>query len=224
MMPDPRGALIIGAFITSMVWALLAVGTLLGGWLHEYLGQMGEEFTDTELKRLKKQGLVVEHSLSKGTRDGTDTGHHRRREFDIDHVAISPTRVLVIDTKWRTDPSELHDYGETDLARYASRLRQDAHRIQRVLAAAGVTHAEPLIFVWGPSTRLPDGYSGTEVEGVPVMIPQLDPEWSQRLPVRDGQHIDVAYARQLLRDHFSAFSSGKKMSPKIVRARVSASG
>lgn len=137
----------------------LLVGLVLGGGLgvtawavlgqdgsHKWrLGALGEEYSWLELRKLGRDWTVL-HSLSLPAADGT----HR----EMDHVAVGPAGVLVIDSKLRTgNPESLNristslDWDLRSVERQAGvlRLRLGQHPDTALAASSVVAN----LMVWG---------------------------------------------------------------------------
>jgi len=93
-----RGA-VIGAAAVSGMW-LDVVGVLvLTGAAAKLMGVSGEAMTADDLRSLRRHGWRLVNGLK------------LNRWRDIDHVAIGPGGVLVVETKWSGDPWPLNSGG-----------------------------------------------------------------------------------------------------------------
>ena len=84
--------LLFGAAGACGVWVALLLSTLHSGAGNRLMGAVGEGWTAMDLARLAKRGWVVVNGLQV------------RRQSDIDHVAVGPAGILVVETKWSADP------------------------------------------------------------------------------------------------------------------------
>lgn len=149
LLPGSDGArgFAAGAFIAAMGGALYHWAVLASGAAGTSMGQAAEEWTSSDLRRLRRRGWqTLDHLIL-------------RPPADIDHVAIGPDGVLVIETKWRSI--------RTDLGRPSSWLNDatsQVRRSERDLAghlgwrAHEDARITPLLVVWGPEiTQVGDG-------------------------------------------------------------------
>lgn len=137
--PGMRGlvaGVVAGAgFALLYHWCVIASGATAGT-----MGHAAEEWTDAELRRLRGKGWRhVNHLVIKP-------------EFgDIDHVAVGPDGVIVIETKWRSheeDVDELSDW-------MAGALKQAQRNRHQVVQLLNWQRRDPLlvqglVVLWGP--------------------------------------------------------------------------
>ena len=76
--------------------------------------------------------------------------------FDVDHVAVGPTGVFAIETKWTSVPWSLPREGLSTRRRHAvDQAQRGAGKIRLLLGSRGVEVAVmPVVVVWGPGARL----------------------------------------------------------------------
>lgn len=141
LLPGSDGArgFATGAFLAAMGAALYHWAVLASGAAGTSMGQAAEEWTSSDLRRLRRNGWqTLDHLIL-------------RPPADIDHVAIGPDGVIVIETKWRSI--------RTDLSRPSAWLNEatsQVRRSERDLAghlgwgAHGDARITPLLVVWGP--------------------------------------------------------------------------
>lgn len=136
-MPQPafsRGLAIgLGLGATPLLWREFLIGR---GITTREMGAIAEEWTAAELAKLDAACWFVLHDLP---------GPHG----NIDHVAIGPNRIHVIETKW-TSAAKQPKY----LSAAARQVERNAQTIRTHLAAQGVVDREvlPLLVVWGPGS------------------------------------------------------------------------
>ncbi len=116
-------------------WCVISSGATSGA-----MGQAAEEWTDTELRRLGGRGwrhinhLVIKPELG-----------------DIDHVAVGPDGVLVVETKWRS-----HDEDIDSLSSWMDgAIEQAARNRRQVVQLLNWQRRDPnlvqsLVVLWGP--------------------------------------------------------------------------
>jgi len=144
-----------------------------------------EQWTAQELRRLRRRGWkVVSHTIPK--------------YGDIDHIAVGPGGLLVLETKWRSDPSDFDDQGW--LTAGCRKLSENARLVRLSLQARLQDAPTRTAFVcWSPSGSSGSRFEPVEVEGVAV-IPGpkfrawLDHELGQTSsPIMDNASIDSAW-------------------------------
>lgn len=148
---------VAGAGIAMLYhWCVIASGATAGT-----MGHAAEEWTDSELRRLRSKGwrhvnhLVIKPELG-----------------DIDHVAVGPDGVIVVETKWRSheeDVDELSDW-------MASALRQAQRNRQQVVQLLNWQRRDPLlvqalVVLWGPDVSH-DSAEAVLADGVNVTAGQ----------------------------------------------------
>jgi len=123
---------------------------------------------------------------------------------DVDHVAIGPTGVLAVETKFTSFPWEVRETGlEGPLDRPVDQAKLGARRIRLFLKSRGLdVQVAPALAVWGPgSTRL----VADSIDGVVLMIGREAERWHDQLPGTGHRFTDDEMARieSVLRDHIS---------------------
>jgi hypothetical protein len=120
----------VGLGTMPMLWREFLIGR---GIATREMGVIAEEWTAAELAKLDSRCWFVLHDLP---------GPHG----NVDHVAIGPNRIHVIETKWTSAAGKLHYL--KDAARQAE---ANAQAIRTHLAAQGVVDREvlPILIVWG---------------------------------------------------------------------------
>jgi hypothetical protein len=154
-----------GAVLASAGWLLWLTVVQLDGSYSYRVGALGEEWTEEVLRKLAPPWRV-RSNVSFGA-------------FDVDHVAVGPTGVLAVESKWTS--------GEWDIA--ASRLdpylkskisqaRERAKAVATVVGPDVVVH--PVLVCWGPRVRRVDR-GGSWIDGVFVAVGGQSKEWLTRL-------------------------------------------
>ena len=116
-----RGA-VVGFAAASGVALAVGVTVLLSGAADRIMGVLGETFTADDLRALRREGWKVVHGLSLD------------EDWDIDHVAVGPGGVLVIETKWSANPWPLAGGGPAFMQKQLDRTRSQAKRGKRRVA------------------------------------------------------------------------------------------
>ncbi len=135
-----RGFL-LGVSLTALVLGIYHWCVIASGAAGSLMGATAEQWTDSELRRLRRSGWrIVNHVVL------------RRR--DIDHIAIGPDGVIVVETKWTSSKVRL-DGKDRWLGAAAAQARENANDIRKVLGWNSFTEAVvvPLVVVWGPDVR-----------------------------------------------------------------------
>lgn len=130
------GVSLTALFLGSYHWCVIASGAA-----GSRMGAEAEQWTDMELRRLRRSGWRI-------------VNHVVLRYGDIDHIAIGPDGVIVVETKWTSSKVRL-DGSDRWLAGAVSQVRENANDIRRVLGWNSFTDAvvAPLVVVWGPQVR-----------------------------------------------------------------------
>lgn len=116
-------------------WCVISSGATSGT-----MGQAAEEWTDSELRRLHRKGWKhVNHLVIKD------------RAGDIDHVAVGPDGVVVVETKWRSAELDVDNMSEwmNSAISQAKRNRDDVRRLLGWRERDG-RPIEGLVVLWGP--------------------------------------------------------------------------
>lgn len=148
--PAALDGLIVGAWIASVLWFVGIVVVLFTGSGAQLMGGVAERWTADELRRLRSSGWQSHHSV------------RLLQRGDIDHLAVGPAGVVVLETKWRSG-----DWDPTDPDSWATQKgeRQLVEGMRRVNlwlkrhAGSAMTHA--ILVAWGTDsfdiTTLPSG-------------------------------------------------------------------
>lgn len=191
-------AFALGAGVASVGWSIIGAVLFLDGSWSWRVGVLGEQSTAEVLASLPG-AWAAEHNIPYWYSDG-------RREWDVDHVVVGPAGVVVMDTKWTSDPCDPCDQ------RTASRLRpktvavatQAAQIAKEIEAAAGRVSVTPALVCWGPRLGLPEG-GAAEVDGVWVVAGPALAGWLHRLPEHPlgdvATDAAVAVLRKRISDH-----------------------
>jgi hypothetical protein len=175
----------LGAVWATVAWVQLAALLVwVGGSV--IFGRMAASSTEDVLRRRRRNGWRVAQDATLG------------RGHDIDHVAIGPGGVLVIETKWRRD---VRDDALSWAARQALQGTREVSGVLRsVLDGAPVI---PVVVVWGPesSAALPRSTDGVRVIHGPDLSAWLDTFDADRLsPVQVQAAWEQLLAQVTARD------------------------
>jgi hypothetical protein len=180
-------AVIFAVMATSSVWLVIGIAVLLSGAAASVMGVIAEEWTANDLRSLRRRGWRVVQGL------------RLRYAADVDHIAIGPAGIVVVESKWRSDEWPqvgLPQDKESPLGRaieQAARNRRNVEsHFKRAVAGSPVLGALVLHSPIGVQGRAPawhDDPSGvTIVEGGAVV------RWMKSL---DGNTVDKAGVRRV---------------------------
>lgn len=138
--PMQRGVL-LGAGVTFTGWTLAFILVLVSGTAPLIAGGLAEMWTADELRPLREHGwrLVNHAGLAGG---------------DLDHVLVGPGGLVLVETKWRSDPRDV-----VEGQRFFEAVVEQAARSARQLGAwhevarHGRPQVQAVVSVWGPAAR-----------------------------------------------------------------------
>lgn len=122
-----------------MFWVVQATGTA-----PTMMGDLAEQWTASELRKLRRRGWrVVNHVLL--------------QTWDIDHVLIGPGGVFAIETKWSASPWQLHP-PEPRIERAIEQARHNAKNLEHWhdFRRTGAPPVTPVVMLWGTGTAAID--------------------------------------------------------------------
>jgi hypothetical protein len=126
------------AFVFGMAyhWCMIASGAA-----QSMMGMQGERWTDEALRSLRKRGWRV-------------VNHLTLKQGDIDHVAIGPSGLMVIESKWTSSPMVL-DGTDAWVANWTYQARRNTDDVKRFIGWGAKADApiSPLLVIWGPQVR-----------------------------------------------------------------------
>ena len=135
-MPDGQfrafcGGLLVAGVVGALIfWVAQATGTA-----STMMGDLAEQWTASELRKLRRRGWRV-------------LNHVKLRQRDIDHVLIGPGGVYAVETKWSADPWEIADHGRR-VVNAAQQAADNAHDLWLWLKSYGVETVQSVVFLWG---------------------------------------------------------------------------
>lgn len=140
---DYRGFL-IGLILPTGPW--LVVGTIIvfSGATSAWMGRMGEIWTAQELRRAKRKGWTFFNDL--------------HLTSQIDHVALGPAGILVIETKWAANPWQLDDENDSRRAKALRTVKDQASHVRSIIRSHHcLAPVIPVVVQWRPPTSSPPG-------------------------------------------------------------------
>lgn len=131
-------------------WCMIASGAS-----QSMMGEQGEVWTDGELRSLRKRGWRV-------------VNHLTLKHGDIDHVAIGPGGLMVIESKWNSSPLAL-DGTDRWVGNWADQARRNTDDVKRFIgwgaradapispssSSGALTSGRPLTNFIAPTTASP---------------------------------------------------------------------
>lgn len=179
------GGIFLGGFaagvLIAAIQAMIVVAWLLSGQGYSYAqGDLGESLTREELEKAKKAGLIF---------DWVDNIELNKQ--DIDHLVVSPTGVIAVETKFKARQVTAHDL----LANINQSVRS-ARKAQSVLLSKDVAKPQEvrsLVVVWGKAPGFEEAITA-EMAGRVIRGPALL-DW---LAALQGIGIDKTDGLQLV--------------------------
>lgn len=138
--PLQRG-LVLGTGITFTACALGGAVVLFSGTAPLLAGGIAESWTADELRPLREHGWrLVNHA---------GLGHG-----DLDHVLVGPGGIVLVETKWRSDPKDVAE-GQWFFEAAVERVARSARQLAGWAEVARHDHPPVLavLAVWGPGAR-----------------------------------------------------------------------
>ena len=181
-------AFVLGGALISVPWALAMILMSVDGSMAWRLGADGEEHTASELNRLGGE-WQVRHNVSFAVDGGTG-------EIDVDHVAIGPYGVLVVESKWCTGVLDLdRTRPPTKVLDAIKQVRGNVGRVGAVLSRQlGDAQVIPVVVYWGRSVTGPtDGVR--RLDEVRIVRGDDSERWRPRL---QGNRLSVATQEALV--------------------------
>jgi hypothetical protein len=175
---------VAGAWLATVVCALVFVVVLSSGTAPTMMGATAEQWTAQELRVLRRRGWRV-------------LSHTMPTYGDIDHIAVGPGGLVVLETKWRSDPLALDDpesiRAECEQVRERTRLIRLA--LQSRLQGAPT---RSVIVYWGPGRIVQSRLDPLEVSGVTVLVGPMLRDWLASIngdtsTAMDREAIDSAW-------------------------------
>jgi hypothetical protein len=140
------------------------------------MGHEAELWTAAALRRLWFRGWRFVHDV-------------RFAELNVDHVAVGPERILVIETKWL---GPQRDLGRA-LVEAADQAQRCARKVRNLLRTPPPLErvVDPVVFVWGPGVRGVD--LPPAVNGVRVVVGGRSRGWVRMQGLERGRPDRQAY-------------------------------
>lgn len=142
---------VLGVGVSSSLWIAWVVVTSLDGSSPWRAGSQGEGFTGDVLAKLSEGWSVFHHVPF------TEGPVERSWQIDVDHVAVGPTGVLVIETKCTTASIDLSRTPLDSMVKNAAtQSLKNVGRMRALLSREGQgVEFIPLVVVWGNDVTPP---------------------------------------------------------------------
>lgn len=168
LMPNEfaRG-LFMGGGLVAIVSALWQLTVQMTGTAPTMMGDLGEQWTAQELRKLGRRGWRL-------------VNHVQLRQGDIDHVLVGPGGVFAVETKWsaqewRWNPPD--DRLRAAAVTAGSNARD--LRLWHELKSLGVTAVTPVVVLWQGAGRQVPG--DAELEGARLVTSRTVDAWVSEL-------------------------------------------
>lgn len=129
--------MIVGAASVATFGGIAVLVLLVTGTAQTSMGATAEQWTASELRPLRRAGARIINNLA-------------LQRWDIDHVAILSSGLFVIESKWSGSGWNL-DRPSSRLTEAINQVRGNSRdlRLWQPVRASGVTHIQPVLFLWG---------------------------------------------------------------------------
>ena len=164
LLPSGTRQFVSGAWLALASSLVVYWVTIASGSATRLMGQVGEQWTAAELRTLARHGWKTVHHVFVGP-------------HELDHVAVGPGGVVVLDSKWTAWRRALpDDAGEFALA--ARRIGERADMLARTLRhLTGQCPVHCAVVVWGPEVAISDAVHGVPLEKAAVVAGDQLRDW-----------------------------------------------
>ena len=184
----PLRWVVLGFCIATGPWLTSLALTLTSGIAPQAMGTLGEKWTAHELRRLKKRGSLSSAGV-------TLPGHQ------IDHVAVGPSGVLVVETKWSAESwlgVNTTAYMRRSLKSALEQAKQSRLQIVsklRGLVNDGDVHA--VLVLWSAPGQSLEEHTPEVMEGATVLLGSELRSWLDQVEeVQTGStDVETAWAK-----------------------------
>lgn len=178
---DFADGLLLGGGLVAVLMALWNQVVYATGTAPTMMGDLGEQWTAQELRKLGRAGWRL-------------VNHVMLTERDIDHVLVGRGGVFAVETKWTAMPWQW-DPVDPRIVAAASATHQSARRLTlwKNLTTWHIGPVHPVVFLWGQgAAAIP---ADAEVDGVRIVTPASAAAWRASLPQAglDAEQIHGAW-------------------------------
>lgn len=179
-LPSPWEWLVAGAGVATGFWLVVMNVLLESGAASTLMGVSGEETTVLFLQDLRRRGWRIVNGLM------------IREKADIDHVAVGPAGVLVIETKWSADAWPIGVPGKSFMRDTLDRAVDQARRNAKDVAIQfkkelGAVLVRPVVVAWSRARTDDGGPDWIDQDGVTVVQGRMLSKWLETL---EAQGLD----------------------------------
>ena len=165
--PGPVRGFLFGVVCASGLWGAVYVVATSSGAAPAFMGQMGEQLTAGELRRLRRRGWRLINGV-------------HFRAWDIDHVLIGPGGAVVAETKFSANGWSPSRYTDQVIADARDRAKRNANDLRLNLGKSLLTERVfPVVVLWGGGVTEADAKEG---DGVRVLPGSALRAWLAELP------------------------------------------
>jgi hypothetical protein len=196
---DTLVAVIIAVIGTATVCVLVGLAVVFSGGVSWLVGGQAERWTGEALQRFGPEWRFA-HNLEFVVGEPPYSF-----PVDVDHVAVGPSGVVVIETKYSSEQVDLDaDRLEPKVRRAAEQAHQNAKRIRDLLVTMPVTpQVTPLVIYWGFRPTMPKEPIRYLGRTLVVMGPDID-RWIDALKERQSDPQVIQEAWQRIEQHQAA--------------------
>lgn len=174
---------VMGFGVATALWITVMAVLSLSGTLGAYSGLVGETWVADELRRLRRRGWRIVNGLS------------LRGKMDIDHIAVGPPGVLVVETKHSEHAWPVGCPGERFMAdRLAAAMAQvtrnakDVSRHEEFKRVIGGAPVRPVLVVDSSEPSPDDAPEWLDTDGVTIVRARHLQKW---LGTLNGDALDA---------------------------------
>jgi ABC-type multidrug transport system fused ATPase/permease subunit len=164
LLPRWTRGFIAGAWLASVAWVLILLVLQSSGTTATMMGGIAEQWTSQELRDLRRRGWRV-------------LSHIMPTFGDIDHIAVGPGGLIVVETKWASHPAALDDRSRVEAA--CRQVEENARKVR--LALKNRLQGAPVrsvVVYWGPGVVTKAQLPGpVEEDGVTVLPGPILRRW-----------------------------------------------
>ena len=142
LMPHWSRDFALGAILASGIWGSVLYVTVMSGTVPQYMGGVAEEFTAQELRRLRRRRWHLANGVL-------------LKKADIDHVAVGPGGVLVVESKYSSSGWDDGHVTKDRLSRAVRQAQDNQHDLLLFLEQVAPRVAVPrqlvraVVVLWG---------------------------------------------------------------------------
>lgn len=174
--------LALGVGLSSGVWLSAVLVFQLAGSLGTRMGAAAECWTDEELRELGHRWRIASHLIVD-------------ERGEIDHIAIGPAGVFLLETKWSAQSWQIRGWQTAHLKGTAVRTVRRAKSVSEMFASHGfVVRVEPVVVLWSSSpSRQETKDRNVSVLGARIIRGSEVQSWFAERPERRSMDVQLAW-------------------------------